>query len=70
MCIAGDCKILVRRTGDEILLKTGNSTLIPACIADYDVVPLNGISRILDAFIDNMDRSVANLVTRFLHITR
>ena len=70
MCIKGDCIIKERSTGEETLLKEGNSTLIPACIADYDVVPLNGISRILDAFIDNMDRSVANLVTRFLHITR
>ena len=67
MCIEGDCKIKIRTTGEEILLKEGNSTLIPAAIADYDVIPLQGASRILDAFIDNMDRSVSGKISRFLH---
>ena len=70
MCIEGDCKIHVRSTGDEIILKQGNSTLIPASIADYDVLPQKGITRILDAYIDNMDRSIASKVTRFLHISQ
>lgn len=69
MCIEGDCKIRVRSTGEEILLKQGNSTLIPAVIADYDIIPQNGKNRILDAFIDNMDRSITSKVTRFLHLT-
>lgn len=69
MCIEGDCKIRVRSNGEEILLKQGNSTLIPAAIADYDVIPQNGNTRILDAFIDNMDRSITSKVTRFLHLT-
>ena len=70
MCIEGDCKIHVRSTGEEVLLKHGNSTLIPAAIADYDIIPQSGKTRILDAFIDNMDRSIASKVTRFLHITQ
>lgn len=70
MCIEGDCRIHVRRTGDEIVLKEGNSTLIPASIADYDIIPQGGKTRILDAFIDNMDRSIASKVTRFLHLTQ
>lgn len=70
MCIEGDCKIRVRSTGDEIELKQGNSTLIPAAIADYDVIPQSGKTRILDAFIDNMDRSLSSKVTRFLHLTQ
>ena len=70
MCIEGDCKIRVRSTGEEILLKQGNSTLIPAAIADYDIIPQNGKTRILDAFIDNMDRSITSKVTRFLHLTQ
>lgn len=69
MCIEGDCKICVRSTGDEIILHEGCSTLIPAAIADYDVTPLNGKSRLLDAFIDNKDNSLTGMVTRFLHIT-
>ena len=69
MCIDGDCKIIVRSTGDEIFLKEGNSTLIPAAIADYDIIPQNEKTRILDAFIDNMDRSITSKVTRFLHLS-
>lgn len=69
VCIEGDCMIRVRQTGEEVLLKAGNSALIPAVIADYDIVPLQGKARILDAFIDNMDRSLANTVTRFLHLS-
>lgn len=70
MCIAGDCKIRIRSTLDEIILKEGHSTLIPAAIADYDVIPLNGSSKLLDAFIDNKNRSLSHKVTRFLHITQ
>ena len=70
MCIEGDCKIRERSTGEEILLKQGNSTLIPAAIADYDIIPQNRKTRILDAFIDNMDRSITSKVTRFLHISQ
>jgi mannose-6-phosphate isomerase len=69
MCIEGDCKLRIRETGCEALIKAGNSCLIPASIADYDVFPLNSRSIVLDAFIDNMDRSLSSLVTRFLHIT-
>lgn len=69
MCIAGDCKIRIRSTEEEIILKEGNSTLIPAAIADYDVIPLSNASKVLDAFIDNKDRSLSRKVTRFLHIT-
>ena len=69
MCIEGDCVIHVRSTGDEILLRAGNSTLIPAFIADFDILPQQGRTRILDAFIDNMDRSLATMVTRFLHLS-
>ena len=69
MCIEGDCKITIRSTGEEIILRKGHSTLVPAAIADYDVTPLNGPSRILDAFINNMD-SFPHRVTKFLHITQ
>ena len=70
MCIEGDCYIRVRSTGKEVLLKEGYSTLIPASIADYDVLPKDGTTRILDAFIDNMNRSLTHKVTRFLHISQ
>lgn len=44
MCMEGDCKIHIRSTGDEILLKEGNSTLIPAAIANYDIIPQKGVT--------------------------
>lgn len=69
MCIEGDCKIKVRSTGDEITLKEGHSTLIPAAIADYDVIPLNEKTRLLDAYIDNNDNGMKGLITKFLHFT-
>ena len=74
MCIEGDCQIRLRPTVNAklstIILKEGHSTLIPAAIADYDVIPLHGKSRLLDAFIDNMDKSLTGKVSRFLHITK
>ena len=66
MCIEGDCKIHVRSTGEEIILNEGNSTLIPAAIADYDYLPLQGKTRVLDAFIDN--NRITSKITRFLHL--
>lgn len=70
MCIGGDCKIRIRSTGEEILLHAGHTTLIPAVIADYDVLPLHATSLILDAFIDNHSISLANKLTRFFHSTQ
>ena len=67
MCLEGDCRIRVRNTNDVIELKTGYSTLIPAAIADYDVLPLHDKSKILDTFIDNQNM-IGNKITRFLHV--
>ncbi|MGN0221414.1 MAG: type I phosphomannose isomerase catalytic subunit [Prevotella sp.] len=69
MCIAGDCHIRMRHTGHDILLRQGHTCLIPAAIADYDVIPTGNHSLMLDAYLDNMDRSLTGMVTRFLHIT-
>ena len=52
-----------------MLLKTGHSTLIPAAIADFDVIPQQGKTRILDAFIDNRDSRIATMITRFFHFS-
>lgn len=70
MCVEGECKIHVRSTDDEIILKEGNSTLIPASIADYDVIPINGDARILDAYIDNWDKNLVHRVRDFIHSRR
>ena len=70
MCLEGACRIVIRHSGAEILLRQGYSTLIPAAIADYDVIPLTGRTRLLDAFIDNMDHSLSGSVNRFFHISQ
>ena len=80
MCLEGDCEIRLRPSVSSqlsivnsqlsIILKEGHSALIPAVLADYDVTPLHGTSRILDAFIDNKDMSLTHQVTRFLHISQ
>ena len=70
MCLEGDCVIHVRSTNEEMTLKQGYCTFIPAAIADYDVIPQKGVVRLLDTFIDNKDRSLTAKVTRFLHITK
>lgn len=52
MCMDGDCVICERGTGEETTLKKGSSVLIPASIADYDLIPLTGNSRLLEIYID------------------
>ena len=69
MCMEGDCRLLIRSTGEEVLLRAGHSALIPAAIADYDVLPLSSTSRLLDAFIDNHPTPLATTLTRFFHST-
>lgn len=70
MCLEGDCKIQIRSTGDSVILRQGYTCLIPASIADYDVIPQNetGKTRLLDAYINNK-KNLVNRVTRFLKIT-
>lgn len=77
MCMTGACLIRIRRTGDQVILHEGDSCLIPATIADYDITPLPNTSssgehvtcRVLDAFIDNKDRSFMSRAMRFLHLS-
>ena len=69
MCIEGDCILHVRSTNDEIPLRHGTCALIPAAIADYDVIPQQASTRILDAFIDNRPNDLTSTLTRFMHIT-
>lgn len=69
MCLKGDCWLKVRNSKEMVLIKEGYSCLIPASIADYDIIPINGHTRLLDAFIDNKNRSLLSKATRFLHFT-
>lgn len=69
MCIEGDCTIRIRATGDEVRLRQGHSTLIPAAIADYDILPQTSTTRMLDAFIDNQDNGTNDIDNRFFHVS-
>ena len=53
MCLEGDCKIYENISNNEIILKEGNSTLIPASIADFVIQPLSKSTKILNTFIDH-----------------
>ena len=73
VCIKGGCRIALRGDADgqhTVELGAGNSCLIPASVADYDIIPLSPATRILESHIDRKDRSPLSQMTRFLHITR
>jgi mannose-6-phosphate isomerase len=68
MCLQGDCLIKIRSTQDGVILREGHTCLIPAEIADYDVIPIGKKTKLLDAFIDNRERSILSAASRFLHL--
>ena len=51
MCLKGDC--IIRTATGDTPLREGFSALIPAAIADYDIVPDNaeGYTKVLDAYV-------------------
>lgn len=55
MCLEGDAKITLRDTKESVEITEGNSCLIPAGVADFDVIPNNkgGITKLLEVYIDN-----------------
>lgn len=68
MCISGKCNIRTRSTKALVPLNEGYSCLIPAVIADYDIIPEGGSVKILEAYIDNQKRSFfEHLITGFRH---
>ena len=56
MCLKGDCRIKVRSTGDEVLLREGFSCLIPAAIADYDITPVNGACGVAGKILESLKK--------------
>lgn len=67
MNLGNECRISVRANMDEIVLPANTSCLIPACIADYDIIPQQGSSKILEAFINNR-KSIGKLFSDFFHL--
>lgn len=68
MNFEGDCKIHIRSTNDEVLLPSNTSCLIPAAIADYDIIPVNGKTKVMEAFINNK-KSITQMVSDFFHLS-
>ncbi len=59
--------IRVRATGDEVLVPADSSCLIPAAIADYELIPAHGSAKVLEAFINNK-KSIGKTVKDFFHL--
>lgn len=69
-CIEGECKVRIRSTHDEILLKKGYSCLIPAAIADYDIIPTSPHAKLIESYINNITQSsFRRLISQFLHMS-
>ena len=66
MVLNGDCKLRVRSTGYEVTVPQGNSCLMPAAIADYDIIPTNGKTKVLEAFINNK-KTIGKIISDFFH---
>ena len=66
MILDGDCKLRVRSTGNEVTVPKGNSCLMPAAIADYDIIPTNGKTKVLEAFINNK-KTIGKIISDFFH---
>ncbi len=67
MVLNGDCKLRVRSTGNEVTVLEGNSCLMPASIADYDIIPTNGKTKVLEAFINNK-KTIGKIISDFFHL--
>jgi mannose-6-phosphate isomerase len=69
-CTQGKCKIRIRSTHDEITLQEGYSSLIPAAIADYDIIPMSNEVKVLESYIDNSAQSAfRRMISQFLHMS-
>ncbi len=51
MALEGDCCIRVTATGEEVMLRHGYSAMLPAAIAEYDILPEPGSCKVIDAFL-------------------
>ena len=59
--------IRVRATGDEVLVTVESSCLIPAAIADYELIPVHRTAKVMEAFINNK-KSIGKTVKDFFHL--
>ena len=55
MCIEGKCMLRICSNVEDVELREGNSALIPAAIADYEIVPCSKQTKLLDAYISDLN---------------
>lgn len=67
MNIGEPLTVRVRATGDEVLMPSESSCLIPAAIADYDLIPVHHTAKVMEAFINNK-KSIGKTVKDFFHM--
>ena len=67
MNIGEPVTIRIRATGDEVLVSRELSCLIPAAIADYELIPVHGTAKVMEAFINNK-KSIGKTVKDFFHL--
>ncbi len=71
MNLGEECHIHIRANDSEITLPANASCLIPACIADYDIIPSKdsrvSTAKIFEAFINNK-KSMGEVILDFFHI--
>ena len=65
--LKGDCQIQLRATQDAINLPEGASCLIPAAVADYDILPFGPSTKVLEAFINNR-KTMTDVISEFLRL--
>ena len=74
ICLRGRCAIVPRMTDahhitSQVILNAGHSCLIPAALADYDIIPHSPDTHILETFIDNKNTGLAAIASRFFHLS-
>ena len=67
MNIGEPVTIRVRATGEEVLVPAESSCLMPAAIADYELIPVHGTAKVMEAFINNK-KSIGKTVKDFFHM--
>lgn len=69
-CTQGTCRIRIRSTRDEVELHEGFSCLIPAAIADYDIMPITPTAKLLESYINNSSqKAFRRMISQFLHLS-
>ncbi len=69
-CTHGECQIKIRSTQDSITLSEGHSCLIPAAIADYEIIPITETTKLLESYINNASQNpLRRMISQFFHMS-